>query len=63
MYVEFLFFIFFQINGENIEIHTVQSDSNNICKFFIFIFFPQIYAKVSDYRAAGLSSRRTIDNS
>ena len=35
-------FIFFQINEENIEIHTVQSGPIGV---FIFI------AKVSDYRA------------
>ena len=64
MCVEFLsLFFFFQINGENIKIHTVKSDSNNISIYFIFIFSPQIYVKVSDYRAVGLLSRRTINNS
>ena len=28
---------------------------------FLLFFFSQFYAKVSDYRAVGLSSRRTID--
>ena len=32
----------------------------NVCLHLIF-FFSQFYAKVSDYRAVGLSSRRTID--
>ena len=58
--VEFLNFFYFQINGENIEIHTVQRDSNNVSIYSIFIF-SQSYAKVSDYRAVGLSSRKTID--
>ena len=42
------------------EIHTVQSDSNNGSIYLNFIF-SQYYAKVSDYRTVGLSSRRTID--
>ena len=33
---------------------TVQRDSNNI-SIYSFHFFSQCYAKVSDYRAVGLS--------
>ena len=51
---------YFQIYGLNIEIHTLQSDSNNVSIYLIF-FFPQFYAKVSDYQAVGLSIHRTID--
>ena len=53
-------FIFFQFNGGNIEIpyKVIQTSSGA----YIFAFhFSQFYAKVSDYRAVGLSSRRTID--
>ena len=39
-------FIFFQINGINIEIYIVQNDSNNIHLYIIFIF-SKFYAKVS----------------
>ena len=49
--------MFFQINAGNIEIHTVQSNSKNVSIYLIFIF-SQLYAKVSDHRAVGLSSRR-----
>ena len=52
--------IFVQINWGNIEIYTVQSDSNNVSTYSIFIF-SKFYAKVSDYQAVGQSSRGTID--
>ena len=52
--------MFFRINGGNIEIHTVQSDSDNL-NIYLILIFSQFYAKVSDYRAAELSSRRTFD--
>ena len=42
---------FFQINGGSIDIHTVQSDSNNI-GLFSFHFYR---------KSVGLSSGRTID--
>ena len=51
-----VFLNFSQINAGNIEIHTVQTDSNNF-GLYNFLFF----AKVSDYRAVGLSRHRTID--
>ena len=53
---------FFQLDGPNIEIHTLPIDSNNVSIYLIFFFF-QFYAKVSDsdYRAVELSSRWTID--
>ena len=61
MCIKFLiFFIFVQINWENIEQYTVQNYSNNVSTYLIFIF-SQFYAKVLDYRAVGPSSRRTID--
>ena len=40
----------------NIEIYTVQRKH-----IFIIFIYSQFYATVSDYRAVGLSSRRTID--
>ena len=50
----FLKFFFFQINGGNIKIHTVQR------KHIIIIFiYSQFYATVSDYRAVRLSSHLT----
>ena len=44
------------------EIHTVQSDSNNLSKYIIFIFFINFMNKsltieLWDYRAVGLSIR------
>ena len=44
----------------------VETLKYTLCKviqkgLFSLIFFPQYYAKVLDYRAVGLSSRRTID--
>ena len=39
-------FIFFQINGINIELYIVQNDSNNIHLYIIFIF-SKFYAKGS----------------
>ena len=53
-------FILFHISGGNIEIHIVQNDSSNISLYLVFIC-SQYFAKVSDFRAVGLSSRRTID--
>ena len=53
-------FIFSQIHGPNIEIHTLRSDSNNVSIYLIFFFY-QFHAKVSYYRAVGLLSRRTIE--
>ena len=47
--------MFFQINGGNIEIHTVQSDSNNVSIYLIFIFFLNFMQKCL---TVGLSSRR-----
>ena len=60
-----LYFIFFQINGGIIEIHTVQSESNNIT-YLIFILILKVLQKcrnieLSDYRAVELSSCRTIE--
>ena len=55
--------IFFQINGGNIEKHTVQSVSNNIRIYLIFIPPPPNFMQkcrtieLSDYRAVGLSIR------
>ena len=54
MYIEFL--NFFQMNRGHIEIYTVQSESNNINLYVIFIFC-QFYAKLLDYRAVGLATR------
>ena len=53
--------IFCKINGLNIEIHTLQSDSNNFSIYLIF-FFSQFYSKVSDYRAVGRSIRTVQDS-
>ena len=62
MCVGFLNFIFFfQIHLLNIEIHNLQSDSNNIRIYLIF-FFSQFYAKLSDYRAVELSIGIPIGN-
>ena len=52
MCVGFLKLIFYQIHGLNIEIHILQSDSNNISIYLIFSF-SQLFAKVLDYRAVG----------
>ena len=56
----YISFIFFQSIGRNIEISTVQSDKKQIKNIFHFNF-PQFYDKLSEYRAVGLSSHRTID--
>ena len=48
--------IFSQINGGNIEIHTVESDKNRVSMYLIFII-SQFYAKVLYNRAVGLSIR------
>ena len=59
-----IYIIFFQINGGNIEIHTVQSKSN--INNLIFILFLKVMQKcrnieLSNYRAVELSSCRTIE--
>ena len=52
--------LFFHINRGNIEIHTGQSDSNNILSQITVVefIFSQCYAKVSDYRAVGPADLR-----
>ena len=63
---KFLLLFFFQINGGNFEINTTQRDSNNISLVLSFHFFPLIFMQkyrtieLSDYRAVGLSSCRTL---
>ena len=56
---KFLFFSF-KLTEETFEIHTVQSDKNNVSMYLNFII-SQFYADVSDNRAVGLSSHQTID--
>ena len=49
----FKFHLFsFKFTDQTIEIHTLQNDSNNISIYFIF--FSQLFAEVSAYRAVGL---------
>ena len=56
MCMRFLNFMYFLgIKGENIEIHTVESDSNNISLYLVFIFFSMLCKSV------GLSSCWTIE--
>ena len=63
---KFLLLFFFQINGGNFEINTTQRDSNNISLVLSFHFPPLIFMQkyrtieLSDYRAVGLSSCRTL---
>ena len=55
MWVGFLslFFIFFQINGGNVEINILYKVIQGIKAYrFDFLFFSQLDAKVPDYRAA-----------
>ena len=53
------FLCFFQFNGGNIEMRTVQSDSNNISLFSFHLLLNIMQRcrtiKLSDYRAVGLS--------
>ena len=60
IYVMCARFLKFHLFSFKFDIHPLQSDSNNVSICLIF-FFSHVYAKVSDYRAVGLSSRRTID--
>ena len=48
-------FVFFQINGGNIVIHTVQSDSDNMSTFFLNFIKKCRNIQLSDYQAVGLS--------
>ena len=57
----FKFHLFsFKFTDQTIEIHTLESDSNNISIYLIF-FFSELFAEVSGSRAVGLLIRTQLN--